>query len=307
MEMRGLIVPHDSKFIFDKMRKLYMLVLLLGFIGTAQTGIGTTTPDASAKLDVSATNKGLLPPRVTLTSGSDTTTISSPATGLLVYNTGNNVALQAGYYYWNGSYWEMFSGNNFGDVKTGFQVSDHNGWVKLNGRLKSSLSASQQTVATSIGIGANLPDAANSYLSQNGAAMGAVSGSNTTVLSQANLPNVNFTGTSGNNGNHAHIVDPPLTYTNNSGNHYHETPFNNDDYNGSGGGNQSLEDDGGGWSYRATTWSGDHNHYVDIPGFWSSTTGDHNHSLSVSSGGSGTAITVAPKTLSVTMFIYLGL
>jgi hypothetical protein len=71
----------------------------------AQTGIGTTTPDASAKLDVSATNKGFLPPRVTLTSISDNSTIPSPATGLLIYNTGNNVGLAAGYYYWNGNAW----------------------------------------------------------------------------------------------------------------------------------------------------------------------------------------------------------
>jgi hypothetical protein len=71
----------------------------------AQTGIGTTTPDASAKLDVSSTNKGFLPPRITLTSETDNTTIPSPATGLLVYNTGNNAGLVAGYYYWNGSSW----------------------------------------------------------------------------------------------------------------------------------------------------------------------------------------------------------
>lgn len=71
----------------------------------AQTGIGTTTPEASAKLDVTSSNKGFLPPRVTLTSGTDNTTIPNPATGLLVYNTGNNVGLVAGYYYWNGSGW----------------------------------------------------------------------------------------------------------------------------------------------------------------------------------------------------------
>ena len=71
----------------------------------AQTGIGTNAPDASAKLDVSSTNKGFLPPRVTLTSGTDNSTIASPATGLLVYNTGNNAGLVAGYYYWNGTSW----------------------------------------------------------------------------------------------------------------------------------------------------------------------------------------------------------
>jgi hypothetical protein len=70
----------------------------------AQTGIGTATPNASAKLDVYATNKGFLPPRVTLTSATDATTIASPAEGLLVYNLGS-VGLQAGYYYWNGANW----------------------------------------------------------------------------------------------------------------------------------------------------------------------------------------------------------
>jgi uncharacterized protein YdeI (BOF family) len=70
----------------------------------AQTGIGTTTPNASAKLDVYSTNKGFLPPRVTLTSTTDATTIASPAEGLLVYNLGS-VGLQAGYYYWNAANW----------------------------------------------------------------------------------------------------------------------------------------------------------------------------------------------------------
>jgi hypothetical protein len=70
----------------------------------AQTGIGTTTPNASAKLDVYSTDKGFLPPRVTLTSASLASPISLPAEGLLVYNLGS-VGLQAGYYYWNGASW----------------------------------------------------------------------------------------------------------------------------------------------------------------------------------------------------------
>jgi len=83
---------------------LLLLVLSCGILVQAQTGIGTTTPDASAKLDVSSTNKGFLPPRVTLTSATDTSTIPSAAEGLLVYNKGS-VGLQAGYYYWNGANW----------------------------------------------------------------------------------------------------------------------------------------------------------------------------------------------------------
>ena len=70
----------------------------------AQTGIGTTTPHASAKLDVNSTNKGFLPPRVSLIDIYDQTTIPSPATGLLVYCKGD-AGLAAGYYYWNGNAW----------------------------------------------------------------------------------------------------------------------------------------------------------------------------------------------------------
>ncbi len=72
------------------------------FNGGGSVGIGTATPDASALLDVTSTTKGILIPRVTLTGGSDATTITNGnVTGLLVYNTGG--ALGAGYYYWNGS------------------------------------------------------------------------------------------------------------------------------------------------------------------------------------------------------------
>ena len=101
----------------NSMRKgIVVLVLCLAFLsGKAQTGIGTTTPDASAKLDVSATNKGFLPPRIALTATNAASPVTSPATGLLVYNTAttgtapNNVA--PGYYYWNGSAWVAILGN----------------------------------------------------------------------------------------------------------------------------------------------------------------------------------------------------
>jgi hypothetical protein len=56
-------------------------------------------------LDIDANNKGLLIPRVALTSATDATTISSPATSLLVYNTGTGGLTPAGYYYWDGNKW----------------------------------------------------------------------------------------------------------------------------------------------------------------------------------------------------------
>lgn len=72
-------------------------------------GINTTgTPaNSSAGLDVDFTNKGVLIPRVALTSSTDATTIPSPATSLLIYNTAtagtspNNVS--PGYYYNRGT------------------------------------------------------------------------------------------------------------------------------------------------------------------------------------------------------------
>ena len=95
------------------MKKIVFIILSIGVFAnaSAQSGIGTTTPDPSAKLDVSSTNKGFLPPRVTLTSTTDIITIPNPATALLVYNTGSNVNLSAGYYYWKGTNWERISSN----------------------------------------------------------------------------------------------------------------------------------------------------------------------------------------------------
>jgi hypothetical protein len=104
------------------MRKLHLFIFFFyTFLYTnAQTGIGTPTPDASAKLDVYSTNKGFLPPRVTLTSSTDNTTIQSPATGLLVYNTGNNAGLIAGYYYWNGTSWATIATASGSGVSASF-------------------------------------------------------------------------------------------------------------------------------------------------------------------------------------------
>ena len=78
---------------------------------SAQVGIGTNTPHASAKLEVSSTNQGFLPPRVALTSVTDVATIASPATGLMVYCNGS-AGLSAGYYFWNGSTWINFIASN---------------------------------------------------------------------------------------------------------------------------------------------------------------------------------------------------
>ena len=81
-------------------------------------GIGTT-PNASAKLDVSATDRGFLIPRVALTAKNAAGPITAPVTSLLVYNIAiagvspNNVI--PGYYYWDGAAWVAFTGSNSND------------------------------------------------------------------------------------------------------------------------------------------------------------------------------------------------
>lgn len=78
-------------------------------------GIGTTSPNASAILDVnvdglaSGSKKGFLGPKAVLSSQLDQTTIPSPATGLLVYNLGTGGLTYNGYVFWNGTEWRTFN------------------------------------------------------------------------------------------------------------------------------------------------------------------------------------------------------
>ena len=82
------------------MKHIFTVIILLFTISTkAQIGIGTSTPDASAKLEVNSTSKGLLIPQISLTGSSDATTIASPASSLLVYNTATTSDVTPGYYY----------------------------------------------------------------------------------------------------------------------------------------------------------------------------------------------------------------
>jgi len=68
------------------MKKTAYLIILLCcgyYYSAAQVGIGTTTPDTSSILDVESTDKGVLVPRLTT---AQINAVTTPATGLLVYN-----------------------------------------------------------------------------------------------------------------------------------------------------------------------------------------------------------------------------
>jgi hypothetical protein len=74
-----------------------------GLIIRGQVGLGTSSPAASALLSMSSTTQGFLPPSMTSTQKS---AISSPATGLVVYDNSMNL-LQ----FYNGADWVAAAGN----------------------------------------------------------------------------------------------------------------------------------------------------------------------------------------------------
>lgn len=86
-----------------------------------QVGINTDQIDPSAILEVKATDKGILTPRVALLSTDNTDApIQNPAAGLFVFNTatspsGTNVAtaISPGFYYFDGSRWQRIFNNGF--------------------------------------------------------------------------------------------------------------------------------------------------------------------------------------------------
>lgn len=268
------------------MRYLYLILFFFSFLAQGQVGIGTDNPNPSSRLDVNADNKGFLPPRISLTSATDSSTISSPATGLLVYCNGD-AGLAAGYYFWNGSSWATIAQSggttNYGDVKTGFQTADHNGWIKLNGRAISNLSATQQAQATVLGFVTNLPDATDAHLVQNGSTPGIVAGTNTKTIAQANLPNVTLGGDTSDNGRHNHEIN-----------------VNNNSVTTVSSGNvTAMKEANSNWT------AGSADEYAYVMGFAES----HKHTIttnSINGGVSQTPIDITPRSLSVNTFIYLG-
>ena len=158
---------------------------LFVLIGHAQTGIGTTAPNASAKLEVAATDKGFLPPRVALTASNAFSPIvgtAANATGLLVYNTAsagvtpNNVV--PGYYYWNGTAWIQISGGLVIETKSAsfsLGAADNNKLFFIN-------SASTVTVTVP-----TLPIGFSCQLIQTGAGTITFAGSGTTLNSASGL------------------------------------------------------------------------------------------------------------------------
>ena len=74
-------------------------------------GVGTSSPDSSAKLDITSTDGGLLIPRMT---EAQRDAIASPATGLMIFQTDGTV----GFYYYDGAAWTAIGGGSSAGTHT---------------------------------------------------------------------------------------------------------------------------------------------------------------------------------------------
>ena len=102
-------------------------------------GIGTTAPSASARVEVSSTTSGFLPPRMT---SAQRLAVPSPAIGLEVFDTIGGIKM-----FWNGARWQEVGAPPVGTIiawhpdfpSPGFQSNPPWGWVRCNGQLLSDL------------------------------------------------------------------------------------------------------------------------------------------------------------------------
>jgi hypothetical protein len=191
---------------------------------------------------------------------------SSPINGDIWFDTTLNIAKLR-----ENPNWKPISKKRFGDIKYGLQGADHDGWVILNGRTIGSLTAAQQSQALVLGFSGNLPNVENrTLMMRTTGSIGDIGGGNIQIQQQ-NLPNVTFTGTTSNNGNHNHTGDD-----------FHAT---------------GTQQRGSRFVFRSGN---------TITTRTTSTSGDHSHNASAPSGGSGVPIILNPSFISINVFIFLG-
>jgi hypothetical protein len=168
------------------MKKGILIIVVTVFCiwqSNAQTGIGTTTPNASAKLEIAATDKGLLIPRMTKTQR-EAITLSSAANGLMVYQTDD----LAGFYVNTSTTttvaWTRVNSNW---TRSGNDISYTSGNVSTTGNL----TGGNTSTSTISGFGANVATISGAYsitASDNGKIIQSTSASALTVIIPAGLP-----------------------------------------------------------------------------------------------------------------------
>ncbi|MCC9042393.1 hypothetical protein LNQ81_06755 [Myroides sp. M-43] len=123
------------------MKQLYfaMLAVLFSALSFAQTKIGTSPEiNADAMFEVESSNKGLLLPRVELTSTKSFAPLSAHVAGMTVYNTKAQNDVVVGFYYNDGNKWQQMVTKDYKAVKFFympsilFDTSEDRTGVKIN-------------------------------------------------------------------------------------------------------------------------------------------------------------------------------
>lgn len=144
---------------YKLIQKLSLALLLFSSLSAQNVGIGTSTPNSSALLDLTSTEKGLLIPRMT---ASDKSAISSPATSLMIYQTDG----VAGFYYYNGLSWIYmgtsgdwsFDGNTVGSNRSLGTNNNFDLLFETNNTERIRIySGGNVAVSGNVGIGINNP------------------------------------------------------------------------------------------------------------------------------------------------------
>ena len=99
--------------------KKFLLLSLIAFctlnLQAQNVGIGTTTPNSKAALEISGTNKGLLIPRMSTTGRN---TIATPPKGLMVYDTTHST-----FFYYDGGIWRPMYEKNYDSTTVDYSAT----------------------------------------------------------------------------------------------------------------------------------------------------------------------------------------
>lgn len=326
------------------MTKRSLFYIFLTFVQTvvSQVGIGTNTPDNTSMLEVQSNSKGFLLPRM---SSAQRTSIASPASGLQVYDNNTNSLWYFNGTHWvntitvasfgdvksgiqtiDHSGWILLDGRAINTLTATQQAAAAslglagnipnatNSYLVQNGGVMGAVTGSNTVTLTQ----GNLP---NVNFTGNTSTAG----------------NHDHGGISGNAGGHNHTGTTEITgahqhsgTTNGAGSHAHslsrrgnEDQYAHDPSNARAGESSAATTDRNFQGSFSTSTDGNHTHTFTTGSvgdhahnFTTNAVSNHNHSIntdgahlhtaSVSSGGSATPVNIAPQSLTVNMFIYLG-
>jgi hypothetical protein len=166
-----------------KIKKLFVILSLCTNGLYAQTGIGTTTPNAAAKLEIASTDKGLLIPRMTKAQR-EAITLSAAANGLMVYQTDDLVG-----FYVNTSATTTISWTrvNTNWTRTGNDISYTAGNISTTG----ALAGGNSSTSNISGFAANITSTSANYSitsADNGKVIQSTSASAITITIPTGLP-----------------------------------------------------------------------------------------------------------------------